>query len=161
MGPANLAHMNTSIVLRQPGETTDSSLNTEPCKLNTHPDELTSFNSFNQVNTFNPETTLPSLLSPLTSHGRHSDTSVAAGTCNAASTTVALGRAVHMDASAVQLKYFTDPSLLRQLGHNRLARLFQDFERDLMDAENRLPFPSPEDAASLDRLAAAFGRTDW
>ena len=65
-----------------------------------------------------------------------------------------------MDANAVQLKYFTNPSILKQLGHNRLARFFQDFERELREAGNPLPFPSPEDPTSLDRLAAAFARTD-
>src|ERR1041385_8715786 len=60
---------------------------------------------------------------------------------------------------AVQLKYFSDPLILQRLGHNRLARLLQDFERDLMDALNPLPFPSPEDPTSLDRLAAALRRT--
>src|ERR1051325_10434736 len=44
----------------------------------------------------------------------------------------------------VQLKYFTDPSILQQLGYDRLARFFQEFELEMRDAGNRLPFPSPD-----------------
>src|SRR3954469_4158583 len=58
------------------------------------------------------------------------------------------------------IRLFTQPAVLEQLGHRRLARFFQDFERDLIDAGNPLPFPHPEDASSFTRLAAAFGRTD-
>jgi Protein of unknown function (DUF3631) len=59
----------------------------------------------------------------------------------------------------VRLHYFNQPSILQQIGHRRLARFFQDFEQDLNDVPNALPFPPEPDPTWPDRLAATFART--
>src|SRR4051812_9390955 len=44
----------------------------------------------------------------------------------------------------MNLKFFLDPANLKQIGHRRIARLFQDFADDLQAANISLPDPGPE-----------------
>src|SRR5438128_1815976 len=46
--------------------------------------------------------------------------------------------------SAVDLRYFSQPEILQQLGPVRIARFFQDFTKDLKAANLLLPDPDSE-----------------
>src|SRR6266576_4375903 len=55
---------------------------------------------------------------------------------------------------------FTQPSILKEIGHPRLAKLLHGFEQDLKDSNLSLPDPDAQNGEYFSDLAALFARPD-